>query len=106
MVTFCSDVDGTLIYYVSRLMELPECVPLQCKNQFTTKRSHQLLQEMREKVEFLPVTARSVEKYREIADDLGNPNFALVCNITGKWRDSYRVAARVEGFGGKVGGGL
>lgn len=80
MVTFCSDVDGTLIYYVNRLMEFPEWVHLQCKNQFMTKESHRLLQEVRQKVEFLPVTARSVEKYGEIAEDLGNPNFALVCN--------------------------
>lgn len=80
MVTFCSDVDGTLIYYVNRLMELPEPVYLQCKNQFMTRESRQLLQEVRQKVEFLPVTARSIEKYREIADDLRNPNFALVCN--------------------------
>ena len=80
MVTFCSDVDGTLIYYVSRLMELPERVPLQCKNQFMTKESHRLLQEVRQKVEFLPVTARNVEKYIEVAEDLGNPTFALVCN--------------------------
>lgn len=80
MMTFCSDVDGTLIYYVNRLMEFPEWVLLQCKNQFMTKESYRLLQEVRQKVEFIPVTARSVEKYREIAEDLGNPNFALVCN--------------------------
>lgn len=80
MVTFCSDVDGTLIYYVNRLMEFPEWVLLQCKNQFMTKESYRLLQEVRQKVEFIPVTARSVEKYGEVAEDLGNPNFALVCN--------------------------
>lgn len=80
MITFCSDVDGTLIYYVNRLMELPEPVYLQCRNQFMTRESHRLLQEVRQKVELIPVTARSVEKYREVAEDLGNSNFALVCN--------------------------
>ncbi len=82
MVTFCSDLDSTLIYHRKRIdCDTAEYVQLiGNEEQFMTKKSWELFQEVRQLLQFVPITSRTMETYQQVAVGIGSPKFALVCN--------------------------
>ena len=82
MVTFCSDLDSTLIYHRKRIdCDTAEYVRLiDNEEQFMTKKSWELFQEIRQLLQFVPITSRTMETYQQVAVGIGSPKFALVCN--------------------------
>lgn len=84
MIYFCSDLDNTLIYSYRReignekiLVETKEGKELS----YMSKVSYELLQEITQKTELVPLTTRSLEQYRRI--DFGSQvkiKYALVAN--------------------------
>ncbi len=83
MLLFASDLDNTLIYSYKKisgdavLVETREGKALS----YMTARAYKILQEIRDKVIFLPVTTRSVEQYKRISFyPQGEPRFALTSN--------------------------
>ena len=81
---FASDLDNTLIYSYKRNIGLDKVV-VELKGDkemsFMSFYSHRLLKEIIKKVDFIPITTRSVEQYKRI-EFLQNycPNFAIVAN--------------------------
>lgn len=81
MKLFCSDLDNTLIYSYKRdIGKEKRCVEIYEGREisFMSEYSLALLQEVRRKTCFVPLTTRTEEQYRRIS--LGEPEFALVCN--------------------------
>lgn len=84
MELFCSDLDNTLIYSYKRhignhkvLVEAIEGKELS----FMSQKSHELLEKVKKKIEFIPVTTRSLEQYCRIQfDSKQKPKYALVAN--------------------------
>ena len=81
MKLFCSDLDNTLIYSYKRdIGKKKRCVEIYEGREisFMSEYSLELLQKVRRKTCFVPLTTRTEEQYRRIS--LGEPEFALVCN--------------------------
>lgn len=83
MIVFHCDLDNTLIYSYKKdigtekiMVELYEGREIS----FMTKKSHDLLKQVVEKVEFVPTTTRNQEQYQRIDLGLSVPKFALVAN--------------------------
>jgi len=104
MVTFCSDLDSTLIYHRKRVKDSSKYVQLTGNEEhFMTKKSWELFQEVKQFIQFVPVTSRTIETYQEIAAGIGFPKFALVCNggilledgkIDREWFEQSKVLAK------------
>jgi len=47
---------------------------------YITKRARKLFQEVRQSVQFIPITARTIKSYKILEEGLGFPEFSLVCN--------------------------
>ncbi len=81
MKLFCSDLDNTLIYsYKRNIGKEKRCVEIYEGREisFMSEYSLELLQKVRRKTCFVPLTTRTEEQYRRIS--LDGPEFALVCN--------------------------
>ncbi len=82
MILFCCDLDHTLIYsYRHEIGEEKQCVEIYQDREvsFITKETKHLLEQIKERVIFVPVTTRTKEQYQRI--DLGfSVNYALICN--------------------------
>ncbi len=83
MTVFNSDLDNTLIFSCKHdigndkiNVELYEGREIS----FTTETTRKLLEEIKEKILFVPTTTRSMEQYRRINLGIGNIEYALVCN--------------------------
>jgi len=83
MLLFASDLDNTLIFSYKKVTGDAICVEMKAdkKLSFMDVQAYKMLQEIKEKVTFVPITTRSVEQYRRI-DLFGgnNPKYALVAN--------------------------
>lgn len=106
MMVFHSDLDNTLIYsYKHDIGKEKTCVEIYQEREisFMTKKSFELLKEVREKVCFVPTTTRTQEQYHRIDLGIGTPEYALVCNggvllVNGKedtrwYEESLQMAA-------------
>ena len=83
MTLFTSDLDNTLIYSYKhdiggkkRNVELYQGREIS----FVTEKTYFLLQEVKRRTLFVPVTTRSVEQYKRIDFGIGDIRYALVCN--------------------------
>ena len=83
MTLFTSDLDNTLIYSYKhdiggkkRNVELYQGREIS----FVTEKTYSLLQEVKRRTLFVPVTTRSVEQYKRIDFGIGDIRYALVCN--------------------------
>lgn len=86
---FGCDLDGTLIYSYRSLGKDKIDSPIRCiemnngkELSFMTEKGIALLQELSEKMMFIPVTTRTVEQYNRITlfKDEIRPTYAVVCN--------------------------
>lgn len=68
-ILFASDIDNTLIHSIRHMQEGEVCVELlRGKEQgFMSRRVYELLPKLCERVEFVPITTRSVEQFERIA---------------------------------------
>lgn len=83
LIVFHSDLDNTLIYsFRHEIGEEKVCVERYGGREasFMTKRSLFLLDGIRKKALFVPVTTRTEEQYGRIVFPAGTPDYALVCN--------------------------
>lgn len=83
MIIFASDLDNTLIYsYKHNIGNKKRSVELyQLKEiSFITDKTFSLLQEVKRKALFVPVTTRSIGQYNRIDLGIGDIKYALVCN--------------------------
>ena len=83
MLLFASDLDNTLIYSYKKISG--DAVLVETKEgkalSYMTASAYRMLQEIRDKVTFLPVTTRSVEQYKRISFyPQGEPHYALTSN--------------------------
>ena len=102
MELFCSDLDNTLIYSYKRpigedkiLVETKDGKELS----FMSWKSYELLEKIKDKIELIPITTRSLEQYNRIQlSSQWKPKYALVANggillINGKIdRDWYQAS--------------
>lgn len=82
-ILFASDLDNTLLFSYKHKLDSDLCVEyLDGKAQgFCTRRALELLASMREKIQFIPVTTRSVAQYKRIAWPADcTPRYALTTN--------------------------
>lgn len=83
MLLFASDLDNTMIFSYKRLAGDAVCVEQKDGKSlsYMTHEAYNTLQELAERVLFVPVTTRSVEQYRRInLLKSGSPRFALTSN--------------------------
>lgn len=83
MTIFASDLDNTLIYsYKHDIGNEKRNVELYQSREisYITNRTYSLLQEVKNKSLFVPVTTRSIEQYKRINFGIGNIKYALACN--------------------------
>lgn len=68
MMLFISDLDNTLIHSVRRTSNRQVCVEEKNgeKVSFMSQKSYDMLQFINEKMDFIPITTRSLEQYRRI----------------------------------------
>lgn len=106
MIVFNSDLDNTIIYsYKHDIGVGKKCVEIYQKREisFITKRTFELLQLVKENVEMVPTTTRTVEQYKRIDFGIGEFKYALVCNggillINGKSDEEwYQESLRLIG---------
>ncbi len=83
MTIFASDLDNTLIYSYKhdigmrkRNVEIYQSREIS----FVTDRTHSLLEKVKEKSIFVPVTTRSIEQYKRIDFGIEKIKYALTCN--------------------------
>lgn len=80
---FASDLDNTLIYSYKKNIEDAICVEYLngCAQSFCTKRTINLLQDICDKLLFVPITARSLEQYKRITwPERCKPYYAVTTN--------------------------
>ena len=83
MAVFFTDLDNTLIYsYRHEIGREKMCVELYQGREvsFITKRTWELLQQVKKQVLIIPVTTRTQEQYHRIDLKIGTPEYALTCN--------------------------
>jgi len=80
---FFTDLDNTMIYSYKHDIG-PDTLDVelyQGRNiSFVTAKSHQYLKQVRDKMQVVPVTTRTIEQYERIDLKVGNFEHALVCN--------------------------
>ena len=80
---FASDLDNTLIYSYKKNIKDAICVEYLngCAQSFCTKQTINLLQDICDKILFIPVTARSLEQYKRISWPVRcKPYYAVTTN--------------------------
>lgn len=103
-ILFASDIDNTLIHSFRHMQEGEVCIELlRGKDQgFMSRRVYELLPKLCEKVEFVPITTRSVEQFERIAFPEGCFYRAVTTNgaillengtSNGQWREAKKVYA-------------
>lgn len=112
MIIFNSDLDNTLIYsYKHEIGAHKKCVELYEGREisYMTLLSLELLERIRQRVLFVPVTTRTVEQYRRIRLGMGEPPYALVCNggvllVNGREDDAWyeETVKRIGDCGGEL----
>lgn len=83
MVIFNSDLDNTLIFSYRRQVTGEKlCVEMMGDKElsFMTRHSYELLQQVRQRLCFVPTTTRTEEQYKRIHLGGEEPEYALVCN--------------------------
>ena len=83
MAVFFTDLDNTLIYsYRHEIDREKMCVELYQGREvsFITKRTWELLQQIKKQVLIIPVTTRTQEQYHRIDLKVGTLEYALTCN--------------------------
>lgn len=83
MIVFHSDLDNTIIYsYKREIGENKKCVEIYQEREisFITEETGSLLEDVKQKVLFVPTTTRTTEQYNRINLGIGEIPYALVCN--------------------------
>lgn len=83
MIVFNVDIDNTLIYsHKKNILKEKFCVDIYENREisFMTKRTHELLLEIREKIVVVPTTTRTVQQYKRINFNQDEFKYALTCN--------------------------
>lgn len=83
MILFNTDLDNTLIYsYKHDIGEDKVCVEIYNGREisFMTKKSHELLNSIKDKILIVPTTTRTIEQFSRIDLGTGTLKYALVCN--------------------------
>ncbi len=83
MHIFHSDLDNTIIYsYKHDIGSDKKNVEIYQGREisFITSRTYELLQQVVDRVLFVPTTTRTIEQYERINLGIGTPEYALVCN--------------------------
>lgn len=83
MTVFNTDLDNTIIYsYKNDIGMSRRCVELYQGREisFVTDRTYELLKQVRQKMQVVPTSTRTVEQYQRINLGTGDFKYALVCN--------------------------
>ena len=83
MIIFNTDLDNTMIFSYKHDIGLDKMnVELYQGREisFITKKTHDMLLQVKEKVLFVPTTTRTVEQYQRIDLGIGDIKYALACN--------------------------
>lgn len=83
MTVFNTDLDNTIIYsYKNDIGRFKRCVELYQGREisFVTDMTYELLKQVRQKMQVVPTSTRTVEQYQRINLGTGDFKYALVCN--------------------------